>query len=208
MTKRKRPYHRDNLEAELLVHAAEILATEGLEALSLRELGRRANVSRSAPYHYFPDKAGLLAKVGRHGFTRLKARILAAVGQETDPARRLRAGLHGYVDFALEESSFFRLMFANLLDRTIPADLDTNGRRSPFSSLEAAEAFGTLIGGVVDWLRTRPQDQRDPVLVTQVFWSYAHGIATLAVDQNFKHAQASSVLDCGLDALLAPAGTA
>lgn len=206
MTKRKPPYHRDNLEAELLVHAAEIIATEGLDALSLRELGRRANVSRSAPYHYFPDKAGLLAKVGQLGFTRLKSRILASVGQETDAAKRLRAGLHGYVAFALEESSFFRLMFANLLDRSLPAALGDD-RRSPFSSQEAAEAFGILIGGVVDWLRTRPQDKRDPVLVTQVFWAYAHGIATLAVDQNFKHAQAAMVLDCGLDALLAAPGT-
>ncbi len=34
--------------------------------------------------------------------------------------------------------------------------------------------------------------------------AFSHGVATLAVDQNFKHARAAAVLDCGLDAMQRP----
>lgn len=194
------PYHREELERDLLKHAASILKNRGIEALSLRELGRAADVSRSAPYHYFQDKAALLQRLGADGFGQLAAAIRKRAAQSQDPAMRLRLGFQAYYDFALRERHLFALMFANVLTR----DLKPKAGQPPFafSSPEALDAFGLMLEGVRAWLAGRPKDARDPNVVANVFWAFSHGVAVLALDRNVKHGDPSSILDAGLDALM------
>jgi AcrR family transcriptional regulator len=204
MPKPEAPYHRDNLEQLLLEKAAEIVAASGVEALSLRELGRCANVSRSAPYHYFPDKGALLAKVGEQGFARLGARIAHEAETSADPLERLRRGLHGYVHFALEEPHFFRLMFANVLERRLPG-AESQAGPLMFSGNAARQTFSLLLDGILELQAQSRLRANDPLLWMNVFWAYAHGVAVLALDANLKGCDATQVLDAGLDALIASA---
>lgn len=203
MAKPSLPYHRENLEETLLLKAAEIVATDGLEALSLRELGRRAKVSRSAPYHYFPDKTALLAGVVKLGFRRLRDRILSAVENIVAPEQRLRAGFRAYVAFAIEAEHLFRPMFASLSRRELMAKPGADLPAFAFSSEEAKEAFALMAQGVVEMQRARKRDRRDPLLLTNVLWSFAHGVAVLTIDGNLKHGDLDAVLNEGLDALIA-----
>jgi AcrR family transcriptional regulator len=195
------PYHREALERDLLKHAAGILKRGGIEALSLRELGRAADVSRSAPYHYFEDKAALLQRLGADGFGQLAAAIRKRVAQTQDPAIRLKLGFQSYYDFALRERHLFELMFANVLTR----DLKPKPGQPPFafSSPQALDAFALMLEGVGAWLATRPDDRRDPAIVVNIFWAFVHGVAVLALDQNVKHGDPYRILDAGLDALMA-----
>ncbi len=50
--------------------------------------------------------------------------------------------------------------------------------------------------------RARKGARRDPLLLTNVIWSFAHGVAVLTVDGNLKHGCVDAVLDAGLDALI------
>ncbi len=197
-------YHRKNLEEQLLRAAAEVVATKGVAALSLRELGRLTGVSRSAAYHYFSDKAALLARVGELGFQRLKDRIVAEAGSEADPVRRLKLGLAGYVAFAREDEHFFRMMFADVLDRPNPGAVDGAGTVFDFSSEAALAAFTVLIEGVEAVQAKARGPKRDTLLVTNTLWSFVHGLAVLGLNKNLKFLDARSVLDAGLDLLLAP----
>ena len=70
---RDAPYHHGDLRHALIQAAQEILETEGLAALSLRGVARRAGVSPAAPYHHFPDKRALLDAVAERGFDALTA---------------------------------------------------------------------------------------------------------------------------------------
>jgi AcrR family transcriptional regulator len=200
MAQKEPPYHRDNLERDLLKHAADIVKRRGIDALSLRELGRAAGVSRAAPYHYFDDKAALLQRLGAEAFGQLVTAIRKRTAQSTDPSERLRLGLRAYYDFALRERHAFVLMFADILAR----DIKPKPGAIPFafSSPEAIAAFGLMQEGVRDWLGTRPKDGRDPDLLANVFWAFTHGVAVLALDGNVKHSDPRRVLDAGLDALM------
>lgn len=200
MLPKQSPYHREDLERDLLKHAADILKHQGIEALSLRELGRAADVSRSAPYHYFEDKAALLQRLGASGFAQMAAAIRKRVAQSGDAAERLKLGFRAYYDFALRDRHLFALMFANVLTRS----LKPRAGQGPFafSSQEAIDAFGLMLEGVSAWLSTRPKDARDPTIVANVFWAFTHGVAVLALDQNVKHGDPNRVLDAGLDALM------
>jgi AcrR family transcriptional regulator len=202
MPRTAQPYHRENLEGLLIAKAAEIVAERGIEALSLRELGRLANVSRSAPYHYFADKSALLYRVGEEGFRALSGRIAQAFADVDDPLTQLRLGLTGYVRFAEEQPHFFRLMFADVLRRDVLADPLADDARIAFSSPAAAEAFGMLYQGVLRLQQGRTLRAGDPLLVLNVFWAFAHGVAVLALGGHLKLKDSVDVLDAGLDALI------
>lgn len=202
MAKPAQPYHRKNLEETLLLKAAEIVAAEGLQALSLRELGRRAQVSRTAPYHYFADKAALLDGVVRLGFRRLRDRILSAVEHVEAPEARVREGFRAYVAFAIEAEQLFRPMFASLSARDLIAKPGTGLPSFAFSSVEAKDAFALMAQGIAELQRARKGDRRDPLLLTNVLWSFAHGVAVLTIDGNLKHGDLDAVLTEGLDTLI------
>ena len=56
-------YHHGDLRAALIARATEVIATGGVDALSLRELARDIGVSHGAPGRHFPDKQALLDAV-------------------------------------------------------------------------------------------------------------------------------------------------
>lgn len=194
---------KSNLEELLLIRAAEIIATEGHDALSLRELARRAGVSRAAPYHYFADRGELVARVGALGFERLGERIAAAGSSFADPLTQLRAGLLAYIEFAHAEPHFFQLMFSGALQRGEQAeDLNDPLPQLGFSSAAARAAFGTLVEGVRNAQAAGVISGGDPLLIVNVFWAYTHGVAVLSGGAHLKHeGGTSAVFEAGFEAL-------
>src|SRR5437867_3059422 len=61
-------YHHGDLRRSLIQAGREVLAERGVDALSLREVARRAKVSQAAPYHHFANKADLVSAIAQHGF--------------------------------------------------------------------------------------------------------------------------------------------
>jgi AcrR family transcriptional regulator len=204
MTDDRKPYHKPNLEALLLSKAATLIAERGLDKLSLRELGREAGVSRSAPYHYFADKAELLAKVGALGFGRLSAQIESATQGIEKFDARVKAGLGAYAQFALDEPDLFRVMFANVLRRHLATSVVADGPTIDFSSGAAMQAFGGFVEGILDAQRRGLLRREDPLLIVHTLWAFTHGVAELALGDNLKLPGGSArLLDVGIDAILA-----
>src|ERR1041384_3630542 len=98
-------YHQGELRQAVLQAAGEILEKEGLEALSVRELARRAGVSHNAPYRHFPDRASLHAALAAEGFEMLAGALRSRPQREMGEA---------YIGFALAHPERFRLMFNGL----------------------------------------------------------------------------------------------
>src|SRR5689334_13239900 len=73
-----RPYHHGDLRRALLDEALRTIQTHGVEHLTLRTVGERLGVSRSALYRHFADKQSLLATVGKEGFRKLRQTIADA----------------------------------------------------------------------------------------------------------------------------------
>ena len=111
--KKRDSYHHGDLRNALVNIGVAMLAEEGVEALSLRGLARRAGVSHNAPYQHFADKDALLAAIAEQGFGLLADAIESSqTDAGTDSFReRLIAAGQGYVRFAIEHPHHFRLMF-------------------------------------------------------------------------------------------------
>lgn len=96
-------YHHGELRPALLQAAARILEKKGVEALSLRDLARRAGVSHNAPYRHFADRQALLDALADEGFALLAQALEGKSWREQAAA---------YVRFALASPERFRLMFS------------------------------------------------------------------------------------------------
>src|SRR5215211_2917147 len=76
--KRPRPYHHGNLRRALLDEALATIRAEGVDAVTLREIGARLGVSRTALYRHFADKRALLTAVATEGFRTLCQQLVTA----------------------------------------------------------------------------------------------------------------------------------
>ncbi|MCA2966200.1 MAG: helix-turn-helix transcriptional regulator, partial [Acidobacteriaceae bacterium] len=76
-----------DLREQVLLASVELIGEAGLGGLSMREVARRAGVSHQAPYHYFGDKAAIVAALVVRGFGMLAERweeAAAGAGEVTE----------------------------------------------------------------------------------------------------------------------------
>ena len=169
-------YHHGSLRQELLRQAEGLLAEQGVDAFSLRELARRVGVSPAAPSHHFGDTGGLLVELAILGFDELTRYLdnWEAKGGD-DPAQRLMSQGEGYVRFALAYPARFKLMFRK--EKLISAGSEEARGRLQASG---AAAFDRLRACVE---RTLPGADRDTTMAAVLrAWSAVHGFAHLALD--------------------------
>lgn len=97
----------------LLDDAAALLDSGGPEAVTLRQVGARAGVSRGAPYRHFADKESLLTTVAAEGWERIGDDMHALrADARRAPADRLRAALAAVVDLSRRQPHLYQLMFS------------------------------------------------------------------------------------------------
>ena len=92
----------------LIEVAARLLDAGGVEAVTLREVGRQAGVSHNAP-----SKEALLAAIAARELARQGETLAATVARERSPEAVLRAAMHRYVAWALDYPARFKLTFGN-----------------------------------------------------------------------------------------------
>ncbi|HEY7448249.1 MAG TPA: TetR/AcrR family transcriptional regulator [Vicinamibacterales bacterium] len=171
--KRRRPYHHGNLRRGLLDEALATIRTEGVDALTLREIGARLGVSRTALYRHFADKRALLAAVATEGFRALREQLVAA----WEAGGRGQAAFESmgvvYVRFAVANPSHYRVMFGGFVDP------DTSEKEL---ATEAAGAFQALVDALATLQRDAIMRGDDTVKMARFVWAVVHGVAMLGID--------------------------
>ncbi|KMS76712.1 TetR family transcriptional regulator [Streptomyces viridochromogenes] len=153
------------LRARLIDVGVDLVTREGAQALTLREIARRAGVSHGAPRRYFATHLELLSAIARRGFEELGRRATAAVEDGTASPRAQVAALgRVYLEFALGNRGMYELMFRH--------DLLESGHLGLRDT--SLPLFGRLVELVV---QVRPD--ADARLVAGALWANLHGIAQL-----------------------------
>ncbi|MEV0001817.1 TetR/AcrR family transcriptional regulator [Micromonospora sp. NPDC050980] len=163
------PQPDHSLRTRLVRAGVELLDREGPDALTLREIARRAGVSHGAPRRHFPTHLALLAAIAREGYRRLGREVAETVEHtDPDPRRQLLALGRLYLRFARTNHGMFALMFRHDL-------LRGNG-------IGLRDASEQLFGVLVDLIaRARPDLAGTPgaPVVASALWANLHGIAAL-----------------------------
>jgi AcrR family transcriptional regulator len=169
-TRRAPAISAPDLRQRILDTSRALLDDEGVGALSMREVARRASVTHQAPYHHFADRESILAELVAQGFDELAHRLARANDMATTTGRRaaLLASSEAYVGFAIEHPGVFRIMFRP--DLCDPA-------RFPAAQAAGERAYGELLRLV----RLLHDDQSAEAL-SSTYWAHVHGLACLIVD--------------------------
>ena len=162
--RKKASYHHGDLQAALILTAGKMLEKEGVEALKLREVARRAGVSHNAPYRHFPQREALLAALAAEGFEWLRA-----AQRKATEAGGMRAMGEAYVHFALAHPQRFRLMFG--------------GQISIARHARLREVASRTFDGLSGALAARFPEAQGAQDASVAAWSLVHGLALLLMGE-------------------------
>src|SRR5262245_1301903 len=134
-----KPYHHGNLRHALVTEAVKIITAEGVAALTLRAVGDRIGVSRTALYRHFADKAALLAAVATDGFRSFQRELSVAWTRSGGGLDGFEAMGLAYTWFALANPAHYRVMFGTFREECV---------RDPELAAEAQAAFEVLVSAL------------------------------------------------------------
>ena len=160
----------EEFRARLCEVAQHRFATEGRDAVSMRQLAEALGCSPMTPYRYFRNKDEILAAVRTAAFDRFAGALEQAAAAAGDDLRAAgqAVGL-AYVRFALGDPDGYRLMFdvqqphPDRYPELVRAS--TRARRTMSAALERLVLAGLFHG--------------DPERLGLAFWSGMHGLVML-----------------------------
>ncbi|MFC7220159.1 TetR/AcrR family transcriptional regulator [Streptomyces polyrhachis] len=182
-----RPYHHGALPQALVAHAVELLDEGGAEAVSVREVARRAGVSPSAPFRHFPDRAALLAAVAEAVAVDFAGVQLTAV--ESARALPFRSLGTAFAHYALTYPHRFALLRGALF----------GAQRTPALE-EGHQAFTRYITETITAGQERGELRRtDPELVRIAAQALVYGLSQLFADGYLDAARADVLIEQVVD---------
>ena len=161
----------DTTSTALMKAAAELLANEGPEALTVRRIAATAGCSTMGLYSRFGGKDGVVERLWLDGFTRLREAVEASPVTD-DPLHDLEQIGVTYRRWALENATTYGIMFNRAVPDFAPSE-------------EAKDASIRTFAIVVDAVR-RAQAQghfpeAQPEDIAHVVWAVAHGSVSLEI---------------------------
>ncbi|CAA9548899.1 MAG: hypothetical protein AVDCRST_MAG87-702 [uncultured Thermomicrobiales bacterium] len=172
----RRERGRQEMRTSILDAAGRLVATEGVEGLTIRGVAQAVGYSAGALYEYFDSKEAILASLYFDGNDGLGAHCERAVVELTPDADAVEAFHvlgHAYRSYALSHPELYRLVFGGF--KTPPQSLE------PGCDDEVHGGFGTLMQvanrGINDGLLI---DAPAPLIAFSA-WAAVHGFVSLEV---------------------------
>ena len=173
-TAKRREREKEALRQSIVEAARDIVAEDGLDALSMRAIADRIEYSPGTIYLYFQDKEEILREVIAAGFERMNEAAgeeIARLGPDASPLHHYRALGRAYARFALESTPFFRAMFEvpPVPCAEVPepqTEAGPMGAERVIAALEESADAGLI-------------DIDDARRASAIGWSLIHGLCTL-----------------------------
>jgi AcrR family transcriptional regulator len=172
--RKRTPPNPVDLRRAVLDASLALVEEDGIGALSMREVARRAKVTHGAPYHHFADRAAIVAGLAEEGFALLTREMSAAVKKEPPGtiARFEACGL-AYFRFATRHPAYMTIMFRPELAR--PAE-------HPAVDVASAAAMEVLVECVAECQKAGTMAAGDSAQIVLTSWAAMHGLASLWLD--------------------------
>ncbi|MBE7528466.1 MAG: TetR/AcrR family transcriptional regulator [Ardenticatenaceae bacterium] len=154
----------------VLEAARQIVSEQGADALSIRAIADRIDYSPAGLYEYFGSKEEIITAVCRQGHERL-TQVMTAVDPTRPADEYLIAIGQAYIQFALDNPDYYRLMFTNPTFVGTPERMQEYG--SSFTILLAAIQRGLDEGAF------RPRPGYATLEMAYTAWALVHGISML-----------------------------
>lgn len=164
--------HLDTRE-EILVAARELMLEVGPEALSLRQVARRADFSPAALYTYFASRDELVAELFAESFERLDAYLRRVPTDLTHPNRIVELGM-AYMDFAHDNPMDLRCILLATSQEGLPSSSGTA------VGLGAVRLISEPIRDCVAQGLLGTDPLLSPAELAYGFWALVHGMVSIS----------------------------
>src|SRR5262245_1517579 len=171
--RRRTTYHHGDLRPALIREAVRTIQTEGVEGVTLRDVGRRLGVSRTALYRHFADKRALLAAVAREGFQTFTRALQDGWNGAGGGPDGLSAMGAAYIRFAIENPAYYRIMFGRFKDLC---------ESDAALVSDAGGSFQVLVDALESLQRAGAARAGNTKELARFIWATVHGVAMLAID--------------------------
>jgi len=174
--KPKTEEERLKLRQLILDAARELFVARGVDAVTMREIGRLIGYSATAIYLHFKDKDAIIRAICDTDFLAL-ASGLKQILQIADPVERIVALGSGYARFALSHPNHYRMMFMTqrpACDPEISEVQQGNPEQDAYAQLKH------VVQDAFDQQLFRPE-LTDPDLIAQTIWAGIHGVCSLEI---------------------------
>ena len=185
-------YHHGNLKETCVEIAYDIVCEEGIEAVRLAEIARRAGVSAPALYRHFASRDDLLEEV--------QDRVMDELGHNSRVVYQKYEA--GSIEAVVAMATVYLDTFTNTPNLT---GLMARASTEPISDLRRA-CFQVVREAAKDFLTMHPDVDATEDDISQSVWSIPHGICNLVVtgmiQRLFDHVDPEDILRKTLTAYL------
>lgn len=98
---KRREREKEEMKELILSTASDIIASEGIDALSIRKIAQKIEYSPSIIYHYFNDKDEILNRVMERGYKKIVMAVSSVNLENITPEQRLVQMTKNYINAAL-----------------------------------------------------------------------------------------------------------
>jgi AcrR family transcriptional regulator len=178
----RRLRQKEEIKANILSTAWQIVKEDGWEAVSIRKIADAIEYSVPVIYDHFENKEAILWEFAREGFQRLSKKIQQAREKSEDPEEQLKAIADAYWSFAFKNREYYQLMFGMgmagcEIEKCFP-------ERAGFRRLVMEPITAIISKG--------KNPDTNPCLKYYTFWSILHGLIAI---KNMRNPNASDEIN-------------
>lgn len=147
----------------------QMIDNGGIDTVSMREIGKKMQLSRSAVYRHFKNKEDLLAAIVVENFEVLRKSISNLIKETDDPVKIVESILNNYYDFGLKNRDHYRLMFGR----------EWNKEQYPVVYAAAFKTFDTVVTFLAKAQEQKCIIGKPTKELTAMVYAFIHGLIEL-----------------------------
>lgn len=176
-----KPYHHKDLRKALIEFGIELVASQGIQAFSLRKVAASCGVSHSAPYSHFQNKDELLSVMQQH-ITDQFVDVLQETISKHKHERKLIDHLGiAYLSFFLRNPHYFSFLY---MQSNI--QIDISSPQKDIHNYKPFEIYKEILMNILEE-QNYPKEKQLDVIVAM--WSFVHGVTALSSMNNVPFTQ-------------------
>ncbi len=147
----------------------KMIDANGVDSVSMRDLGKEMNLSRGAVYVYFKNKEELLAAIVTENFEMLNSRIYKLSSEIDEPRKLVYEILFTFYNFGIKNQEHYKLMFLKQWDKEQYGNLH----------IAAIEVFGVFYKCFEKSHEQKYTANKSPIQLTAMVSAFIIGLVEL-----------------------------
>lgn len=188
---------KSEMQEKILHTAAEIMKTEGIEAISIRKISNKIEYSPAIVYHYFKDKEDIINHLVALKYQQFLAMLFSSDLNDHSSKEALRQNLRRFINYATQMGDEYKIIMLS----ESSAILTLTSVLHP-GDVSNKPAIALLYNTLKEILAGRNYDKSRLETLTQVIWTSTFGLILRIIIEKVDADQKEQLTDAYIDFVL------